>query len=107
MLIIVCFASGGVGRSGAFIAIDHALQQLNSHGATIDIWGIVYEMHQNRRRMVQTEVNSPIIIIRACVVSTVNDYKKLCCQYKLMRVYAIYRDCIHNSYPGLYSCQIK
>ena len=54
----VCF-SAGVGRSGAFIAIDHVLRLLNRYPGVnigIDIFGLVAEMRMYRIQMVQNEV---------------------------------------------------
>ena len=47
--------SAGVGRTGTFIAMDHALQQIRS-GSNVDLFGIVIKMRENRVFMVQTEV---------------------------------------------------
>lgn len=50
--------SAGVGRSGAFIAIDRSVQKINDRGDTIDVFGVVFEMRMYRRYMVQTEVTA-------------------------------------------------
>ena len=52
------FYSAGVGRTGTFIAIDQMLQQMQDMkmNDSIDIYGIVYKMRQQRMQMVQTEV---------------------------------------------------
>ncbi|CAM9129590.1 unnamed protein product, partial [Lampetra fluviatilis] len=47
--------SAGVGRTGTFIALDSALQQLESD-LHVDIYGRTHAMRSNRMLMVQTEV---------------------------------------------------
>ena len=57
-LAVLC-RSAGVGRSGAFIAIDHLLRQLLRHpdeNIDIDVFGLISEMRMFRIQMVQTEV---------------------------------------------------
>lgn len=48
--------SAGVGRTGTFIVLDRALQQLDSRG-TVDIYGCVFDLRLHRSHMVQTEVS--------------------------------------------------
>ncbi|XP_053271361.1 receptor-type tyrosine-protein phosphatase beta [Pleuronectes platessa] len=50
----VVHCSAGVGRTGTFIALDRALQQLDSKG-TIDLYGCVFDLRLHRQHMVQTE----------------------------------------------------
>ncbi|KAL2102851.1 hypothetical protein ACEWY4_002019 [Coilia grayii] len=50
----VAHCSAGVGRTGTFIALDRALQQLDSRG-TVDIYGCVFDLRLHRSHMVQTE----------------------------------------------------
>ena len=51
--------SAGVGRSGALIAVDYYIQQLQYRKIpTIDVYGIVYQMRLYRRNMVQMEVHT-------------------------------------------------
>ncbi|XP_077956952.1 receptor-type tyrosine-protein phosphatase beta isoform X2 [Gasterosteus aculeatus] len=54
----VVHCSAGVGRTGTFIALDRALQQLDSKG-TVDLYGCVFDLRLHRQHMVQTEV--PIV----------------------------------------------
>jgi len=51
------FCSAGVGRTGAFLAVDYLLQHLKHHDY-VDIYGLVYAMRLQRIFMVQTEVNT-------------------------------------------------
>uniref|UniRef100_A0A8C9VTA8 protein-tyrosine-phosphatase n=1 Tax=Scleropages formosus TaxID=113540 RepID=A0A8C9VTA8_SCLFO len=51
----VVHCSAGVGRTGTFIALDRALQQLDAKD-TVDIYGIVFDLRLHRSHMVQTEV---------------------------------------------------
>ena len=57
--------SAGVGRSGAFIALDHILQKIQEPNATIDVYGLVYEMRLYRMHMVQTEVTEMLCAHKA------------------------------------------
>ena len=50
---VVVHCSAGVGRSGAFIAIDRALQEVEAGVADIDIRAIVADMRNNRNMMVR------------------------------------------------------
>ncbi|KAL4660246.1 receptor-type tyrosine-protein phosphatase beta isoform X1 [Arapaima gigas] len=50
----VVHCSAGVGRTGTFIALDRALQQLDVKD-TVDIYGIVFDLRLHRSHMVQTE----------------------------------------------------
>ncbi|XP_062374632.1 receptor-type tyrosine-protein phosphatase beta [Sardina pilchardus] len=50
----VVHCSAGVGRTGTFIALDRALQQLDGRG-TVDIYGCVFDLRLHRSHMVQTE----------------------------------------------------
>ncbi|XP_048015426.1 receptor-type tyrosine-protein phosphatase eta [Megalobrama amblycephala] len=50
----VVHCSSGVGRTGAFIAIDHLIIQIE-RDSMVDIYGIVTDMHMHRPLMVQTE----------------------------------------------------
>lgn len=64
---VVVHCSAGVGRSGTFITLDTALQQLASHAEYIDIFGMVYAMRRERVWMVQTE--QQYICIHQCLVA--------------------------------------
>ncbi|XP_051739166.1 receptor-type tyrosine-protein phosphatase eta isoform X5 [Ctenopharyngodon idella] len=50
----VVHCSAGVGRTGAFIAIDHLIFQIE-RDSMVDVYGIVTDMHMHRPLMVQTE----------------------------------------------------
>ncbi|KAM8907881.1 receptor-type tyrosine-protein phosphatase beta isoform 2-T2 [Spinachia spinachia] len=50
----VVHCSAGVGRTGTFIALDRALQQLDLKG-TVDLYGCVFDLRLHRQHMVQTE----------------------------------------------------
>ncbi len=52
---ILIHCDGGVGRTGAFIAIDIALAQA-ARESLIDVAGIVFEMRKQRMKMVQSQV---------------------------------------------------
>jgi protein tyrosine phosphatase len=58
-LYMLFFLSAGVGRTGAFIAIDILAQQLlkATQNATINIYQCVYLLRKQRIRMVQTLVS--------------------------------------------------
>ena len=58
-LLIHC--SAGVGRTGTFITLDIALEQVNNEGK-VDISGIVTRLRQQRTQMVQTEVRLVISV---------------------------------------------
>jgi protein tyrosine phosphatase len=51
--IIVVHCSAGVGRTGAFIAIDYLLEQAE-HERVIDLFGLTCQMRRNRANMIQT-----------------------------------------------------
>ena len=51
--MFVC--SAGVGRTGAFIAIDHEIQRLR-HEGIVDIYNFVLKMRYYRNCMVQSAV---------------------------------------------------
>lgn len=52
------YNSAGVGRTGAFIAMDRALEQAKE--GVVDVMGIVNGMRQQRMKMVQTPVSTII-----------------------------------------------
>ena len=54
-LLVHC--SAGVGRTGTFITLDMALEQIKREGV-VDIAGIVTRLRQQRVQMVQTEVSN-------------------------------------------------
>jgi protein tyrosine phosphatase len=47
--------SAGVGRTGAFIALDFLLEQAEIEG-TIDVFGLTSRMRKDRVNMIQTVV---------------------------------------------------
>ena len=48
--------SAGVGRSGAFIALDSLLDQANAEGQ-VDVYAFTGRMRKNRGNMIQTVVS--------------------------------------------------
>ncbi|XP_060800520.1 tyrosine-protein phosphatase 10D isoform X3 [Amyelois transitella] len=64
---VVVHCSAGVGRSGTFITLDRALQQLAARADELDIFGMVHAMRRERVWMVQTE--QQYICIHQCVVA--------------------------------------
>ncbi|KAJ0179625.1 hypothetical protein K1T71_005337 [Dendrolimus kikuchii] len=64
---VVVHCSAGVGRSGTFITLDTALQQLAAHADTLDVFGMVHAMRRERVWMVQTE--QQYICIHQCLVA--------------------------------------
>ncbi|CAF4853022.1 unnamed protein product [Pieris macdunnoughi] len=64
---VVVHCSAGVGRSGTFITLDRALQQLARHADALDVFGMVHAMRRERVWMVQTE--QQYICIHQCVVA--------------------------------------
>ena len=53
---ILVHCSAGVGRTGAFIAVDIALEQAEKE-RKVDIAGIVNRLREQRMKMVQTDVS--------------------------------------------------
>ncbi|CAH2062689.1 unnamed protein product, partial [Iphiclides podalirius] len=64
---VIVHCSAGVGRSGTFITLDRALQQLAAHADHLDIFGMVHAMRRERVWMVQTE--QQYICIHQCIVA--------------------------------------
>ncbi|XP_047019276.1 tyrosine-protein phosphatase 10D isoform X1 [Helicoverpa zea] len=64
---VVVHCSAGVGRSGTFITLDTALQQLAAHAEYLDVFGMVHAMRRERVWMVQTE--QQYICIHQCLVA--------------------------------------
>ncbi|KAI8440643.1 hypothetical protein MSG28_001853, partial [Choristoneura fumiferana] len=64
---VVVHCSAGVGRSGTFIALDRALQQLAARADALDIFGMVHQLRRERVWMVQTE--QQYICIHQCIVA--------------------------------------
>ncbi|KAK9952588.1 hypothetical protein ABG768_018417, partial [Culter alburnus] len=60
----VVHCSSGVGRTGAFIAIDHLIIQIE-RDSMVDVYGIVTDMHMHRPLMVQTE--EQYVYLHQCV----------------------------------------
>ena len=55
--MVLCF-SAGVGRTGAFIAIDYLIEQAKAEGG-IDVFQCVKKLREQRTIMVQTLVSYP------------------------------------------------
>ena len=53
--VYVCACSAGVGRSGTFITIDIALEQIREEGV-VAIYNIVDKLRHQRPHMVQSQV---------------------------------------------------
>ncbi|KOB68422.1 Receptor protein-tyrosine phosphatase 10d, partial [Operophtera brumata] len=64
---VVVHCSAGVGRSGTFITLDTALQQLARGADVLDVFGMVHAMRRERVWMVQTE--QQYICIHQCLVA--------------------------------------
>ncbi|XP_058272942.1 receptor-type tyrosine-protein phosphatase beta isoform X2 [Hemibagrus wyckioides] len=71
----VVHCSAGVGRTGTFIVLDRALQQLDSRG-TVDIYGCVFDLRLHRSHMVQTE--SQYVYLHQCVRDVLRARKLRC-----------------------------
>ncbi|XP_072528839.1 receptor-type tyrosine-protein phosphatase beta [Salminus brasiliensis] len=71
----VVHCSAGVGRTGTFIVLDRALQQLDSRG-TVDIYGCVFDLRLHRSHMVQTE--SQYMYLHQCVRDVLRARKLRC-----------------------------
>ncbi|KAM4702249.1 receptor-type tyrosine-protein phosphatase V-like isoform 1-T2 [Discoglossus pictus] len=69
----VVHCSAGVGRSGTFIALDVALQQLSS-GGWVDIFSVVHQMRLSRYLMLQTA--EQYIFVHRCILEKVLEGKK-------------------------------
>ena len=54
-IFMCCAYSAGVGRTGAFIALDYLLEQAEAEG-TIDLFGLTARMRKDRSNMIQTVV---------------------------------------------------
>ena len=57
-------SSGGVGRTGTFIALDILLQHIKDHN-WVDVFGLACEMRRSRDHMVETEVQW--IVLMKCI----------------------------------------
>ncbi|XP_039746101.1 tyrosine-protein phosphatase 10D-like isoform X2 [Pararge aegeria] len=64
---VVVHCSAGVGRSGTFVTLDRALQQLAARADALDIFGMVHAMRRERVWMVQTE--QQYICVHQCVLA--------------------------------------
>ena len=75
-------ASAGVGRSGAYIALDIAFQQLDDQKDQLDIFSSVHAMRLHRNHMVQTEV----YLYRCPACPVVIECSVLCPQWQILHV---------------------
>uniref|UniRef100_A0AAR2LZN7 protein-tyrosine-phosphatase n=1 Tax=Pygocentrus nattereri TaxID=42514 RepID=A0AAR2LZN7_PYGNA len=91
----VVHCSAGVGRTGTFIVLDRALQQLDSHG-TVDIYGCVFDLRLHRSHMVHTE--SQYMYIHQCVRDVLRARKLRCEQENPL--YHIYENFNPDYYKG-------
>ena len=53
---VYCCISAGVGRSGAYIALDSLLDQANAEGQ-VDVYTFTSNMRKSRANMIQTVVS--------------------------------------------------
>ena len=65
-----------MGRTGAFIAMDRALEQAKE--GVVDVMGIVNGMRQQRMKMVQTPVST--IIDNLLIIASTYDRCHVCIQ---------------------------
>ncbi|KAF5907896.1 receptor-type tyrosine-protein phosphatase beta-like, partial [Clarias magur] len=89
----VVHCSAGVGRTGTFIVLDRALQQVDSRG-TVDIYGCVFDLRLHRSHLVQTE--NQYVYLHHCVRDVLRARKLRCEQENPL--YPIYE----NFNPGYY-----
>ena len=68
---ILVHCSAGVGRTGTFIAIDMALEQVEKE-KLVDIPGIVNRLRQQRTKMVQAEVYTRMHVYILLPINRVN-----------------------------------
>ena len=71
--------SAGVGRSGAFIALDCLLDRANAEGQ-VDVYAFTCSMRKNRANMIQTVVRSDSDSqhLHTCCVLYVCFQKQIC-----------------------------
>uniref|UniRef100_A0AAY4BMX1 protein-tyrosine-phosphatase n=1 Tax=Denticeps clupeoides TaxID=299321 RepID=A0AAY4BMX1_9TELE len=91
----VVHCSAGVGRTGTFIVLDRVLQQLDSRG-TVDIYGCVFDLRQQRSHMVQTECQ--YAYLHQCVRDVLRARKLRCEQENPL--YPIYENFNPDYYRG-------
>ena len=58
--LILVHCSAGVGRTGAFITLDIALEQADKVNR-VDVAGIINRLRKQRKLMVQTEVGKSLL----------------------------------------------
>jgi len=58
----MCIGSAGVGRTGTFITIDIALEQVKAEGV-VDIYNVVNKLRHQRPHMVQALVSDRLLIV--------------------------------------------
>lgn len=61
MISFVAGFSAGVGRTGAFIALDCLLDQADAEGV-VDVFALTNQMRKDRINMIQTVVSTPLSI---------------------------------------------
>jgi len=63
-----CLVSAGVGRSGAFIALDSLLDQAKAE-AEVDVYAFTCSMRKNRANMIQTVVRCSYSAHLYCILN--------------------------------------
>ena len=89
------FGSGGVGRTGVYIAVDRILQQLANNANTIDVYGTVQEMHTYRHQMIQTEVYALFLTSPSLEKMYNHRSGTISSRFSLQEQYIFIHQCVH------------
>lgn len=68
---IIVHCSAGVGRTGTFIAVERALQVLESGDDSVNVYGIVEAIRQSRNYMVET--SQQYVYIHDCIKKSIEE----------------------------------